>query len=75
MQVVHVVMFERTYRGVSRIAKEYFLMLVGQHHELHGTYDVMPEEDRAGAGETFTISLSGQRTYALMQKVFRAENG
>lgn len=67
-------MYERSYRGVSRIEKEYFMALCGLAN-LHGTYDVLPEEDKPGKGETYTIALSGRETYNVMQKVYEASNG
>lgn len=68
--------YEKTYKGISRVAKEYFVVLCSQAG-LHGTYDVVNEdpEGTRQPGETFTIALSGRETYTVMQRVFEAVNG
>jgi len=68
-------MHEKEYRGVSRIAAEYFRalmsMLIRYRHHLRGTYEIIPENPEG----TFTIRVSSREAYDLMQKVFSAENG
>lgn len=69
-------MYEKTYKGLSRLAKEYFVVLCGLQN-LHGTYDVL-DEDPSGTHQpvqTFTIALSGRETYNVMQRVFEAQQG
>jgi hypothetical protein len=67
-------MYERTYRGVSLLATNYFKLLCGIRG-LHGTYDATLEPDAPGKGDTYTIALSGRETYDVMQKVFGDQNG
>lgn len=67
-------MYERTYRGVSRLEKEYFLALCREQN-LRDAFDVRKERDQPGAGDTFTIAVSGRETYQAMQRVFDAANG
>jgi hypothetical protein len=68
-------MYDRTYRGVSLIATNYFKLLCGLEN-LHGTYDAI-QDDPEGLKQsriTYTISLSSRQTYDLMQKVLREAN-
>jgi hypothetical protein len=67
-------MYEKTYTGVSRLATNYFKLLCVMH-DMQGTYNTMPEKEVPGMGQTYSISLSGHRTYHLMQKVFDDQNG
>lgn len=67
-------MYEHTYRGVSRLAKEYFALLCASQG-IHGTYDAIPEPEVPGKGQTYSIFLSGRETYNLMQRVADASNG
>jgi hypothetical protein len=82
--------YERTYRGVSLLATEYFRALLtisahegrlrelcgGDAHSLEGTYDIVREDpDGKTASDTYTIVVSTRETYDLMQKVFTAESG
>lgn len=69
-------MFERTYKGVSLLATNYFKLLCA-HAGITGTFDAIPEDlesDDSYRGQTYTISLSGLETYKLMQKVFEEQN-
>jgi hypothetical protein len=69
-------MGEKEYRGISRLAKEYFVLLCGCAG-LHGTYKVV-DEDPSGthqSSQTFTITTYGLDPYNVMQKVFEAQNG
>lgn len=68
-------MYEKTYSGVSLIEINYFRLLVAQYPELSGTYDATIEPDAPGKGDTYTVAVSGQRTYDLMQRVFSDANG
>jgi hypothetical protein len=69
-------MGEKEYRGISRLEKEYFVLLC-ELARLHGTYKVV-EEGPSGthqSSQTFTITTYGREPYDVMQKVFDAENG
>jgi hypothetical protein len=68
-------MYEKTYRGVSLLITNYFRLRIAQQPELHGTYDILPEDDKPGKGETYTIALSGEKTYTVMQRIFAEANG
>lgn len=75
-QPFHTTAWDKTYKGISRLAKEYFVLLCGMRN-LRGTYDVV-DEDPSGthqSSETFTIALSGRETYDVMQKVYLAAYG
>lgn len=67
-------MYEKVYKGVSLLAFRFFQALC-REKGLHGTYDGIPEAERPGQGQTFTVSLSGRETYNVMQQVFEAANG
>lgn len=69
-------MGEKEYNGISRLEKEYFILLCGMAN-LTGTYKVV-DEDPSGthqSSQTFTITTYGREPYDVMQKVFEAANG
>ena len=67
---------EKEYRGISRLEKEYFVLLCGTAN-LQGTYQI-EDEDPSGTHQpcqTFTVTTHGREAYDVMQKVFDAANG
>jgi hypothetical protein len=69
-------MGEKEYRGISRLAKEYFVLLC-EITGMQGTYKVV-DEDPSGthqSSQTFTVITYGREPYDLMQQVFEAQNG
>lgn len=68
-------MYDKTYKSISRLEKEYFVLLCSTR-DLRGTYDVVENNDaRGNPCGTFTIAVSGRETYNVMQRVFDAANG
>jgi hypothetical protein len=61
-------MYNKTYRGVSRLATNYFKLLCGTQN-LHDGY-VVEEEDMPGEGSTYSITTRCKETYNILQKVF-----
>jgi hypothetical protein len=66
-------MYNKTYRGVSRLATNYFKLLCGVQN-LHDGYVVEEEEDMPGKGSTYSITTRCKETYKILQKVFEVAN-